>query len=68
MNQAQVKNPQAGQSTIEYILMVTGVIAVVLFLTTGRESTFQSRLANTVNTTLGGMEDQAQKLTNSVNN
>ncbi|MBI3601833.1 MAG: class III signal peptide-containing protein [Candidatus Omnitrophica bacterium] len=54
-----------GQSTIEYILLVTAVVAVVIFLTTGQNSMFQQRLANTINITTNGMETMANRLTNS---
>jgi hypothetical protein len=57
-----------GQSTIEYILMVSGVIAAVIVLTTGSTSVFQKKLTNTVTTTLNGMEQQAQKLTTATAN
>ncbi len=53
-----------GQSTIEYILMVTAVIAVIIALTNGSNSPFQKKLTNTLNLSINGMETQAQVLTN----
>lgn len=58
--------PKGGkaQSTVEYILLVTAVIAVVLLATNGQNSLFQSKLANTVNLTINGMQTLANRLTN----
>lgn len=56
-----------GQSTVEYILLVTAVLAVVIALTTGSNSSFQRKLTNATETTIGGMETQAGKLTNLIN-
>ena len=57
-----------GQSTVEYILLVSAVLAVVIALTTGKTSMFHNKLTNTVNMTMTGMEQEAQKLTNSIVN
>ncbi len=59
---------EKGQSTIEYTLLMTAVVAVIITLTTGSSSLFQKKLTNTVNMTLSGMEKEAQKLTNSMTN
>ena len=56
---------KSGQSTIEYILLVTAVVAVVIILTTGQNSLFQQKLTNTINITAEGMQSMASKLTNS---
>jgi hypothetical protein len=56
-----------GQSTVEYILLVAAVLAVIIALTTGNNSMFQKKLTNTVETTMGGMEKEAAKLTNAIN-
>ena len=54
------------QSTVEYILLVTAVIAVVLLATNGSNSIFQNRLSNAVNTTVDGMQNMANRLTTSM--
>ena len=56
-----------GQSTVEYILLVTAVLAVIIALTTGPTSPFKNKLSNTVTMSMGGMETEASKLTNLVN-
>ena len=40
---------KSGQSTVEYVLLVTAVVAVMIALVTGSKSGFQSQLSNTVN-------------------
>ncbi|MBF0490971.1 MAG: class III signal peptide-containing protein [Candidatus Omnitrophica bacterium] len=57
-----------GQSTVEYVLLVTAVVAVVIVLTVGKgdQSPFQKKLNNTITTTMSGMETEAQKLTTSM--
>lgn len=53
-----------GQSTLEYIIMVTGVIAVlILFL--GPSGIFRSAFTNTLARGTNGMEDMANRLRNS---
>lgn len=51
-----------GQSTVEYILLVTAVIAVVIFFTTGKESGFQKKLHNVINMTTDDMEKVAERI------
>lgn len=51
-----------GQSTVEYILLVTAVVSVVIFLTQPK-GIFQNRLGNTINMTTNGMETMASNLT-----
>jgi hypothetical protein len=54
---------QSAQSTVEYILLVTAVITVViLFTTNNREGGFQSRLGNVLNQTTQGMTNVANRL------
>jgi len=59
-----------GQSTVEYILLVTAVIAVVVLFTTGRGSgTFQNGLNKVFNTTTQDMLNVASRLQdNAANN
>lgn len=56
-----------GQSTVEYILLVTAVLAVIIALTTGSNSVFQRKLTNSATITMTGMETEAAKLTNLIN-
>ena len=51
----------SGQSTVEYILVVAAVIAVIIAVTTGKGS-FQTKLTNTIDTATSGMEDMAGRL------
>ncbi len=53
-----------GQNTIEYILLVTAVIAAIIFATSGSKSMFQKKLLNTVDITTNGMQSMAAKLAN----
>ncbi len=50
-----------GQSTVEYILLVTAVLAVVILFTTGDRSPFKNRLTNVLNLTTGDMERVANR-------
>jgi len=55
-----------GQSTVEYILLVTAVVAVIILFTTGNNSPFQQRLNSVFNTTTQGMLNVANVLANSM--
>ena len=55
---------RSGQSTVEYILVVAAVIAVIIVATTGN---FKTRLTNTVDTATSGMEDMANRLHGATN-
>ena len=58
-----IKNKR-GQSTVEYVLLVTAVIAVIIAFTTGTGSnTLQSQLNSTLNTVAGDIN--ADQLTGS---
>ena len=59
----QARRQSSGQSTIEYILLVTAVVAVAILITGGKDSLFQKRLSNTINITTNGMETIANSLT-----
>ncbi len=50
-----------GQSTVEYLLLVTAVTGVVILFTTGDNSPFRSRLTNVMNQTTGDMEQVANR-------
>ena len=51
-----------GQSTVEYILLVTAVLAVIILFTTGNNSVFQQRLNSVFNTTTQDMLNVASRL------
>ncbi len=51
-----------GQSTVEYILLVTAVVAVIILFTTGNNSLFQQRLNSVFNTTTQDMLNVASRL------
>jgi len=53
---------QKGQSTVEYILLVTAVIAVVILFTAGDRSLFQQRLNSVFNTTTQDLLNVASRL------
>lgn len=55
-----------GQSTLEYIIMVTGVV-VVLILFLGPNGIFRTAYNNTLGQGTNGMEDMANRLRNSRN-
>ena len=54
-----------GQSTVEYILLVTAVIGTIILFTTGNNAAFKQKLNNTITTTSDGMVNMAVRLTNS---
>ena len=51
-----------GQSTVEYILLVTAVVTVVILFTTGNNNLFQQRLNSVFNTTTQDMLNVASRL------
>lgn len=51
-----------GQSTVEYILLVTAVLAVVILFTTGNKSPFQQNLNSVFNSTSQDMLNVASYL------
>ena len=58
---------QSGQSTVEYILLVTAVIGVMIVFLLRDGGPFKTKLSNTMNTTMSDMEDQAEKISSSHN-
>ena len=55
-----------GQSTVEYLILVAGVIAIlIVFMREG--GTFRNALNNTYTTATNGMETMANRLQNSRN-
>ncbi len=51
-----------GQSTVEYILLVTAVVAVIILFTVGQGSLFQTRLSTVFNQTTQDMLNVASRL------
>ena len=53
-----------GQSTVEYILLVTAVIGVMIFFLTNKDAGIQNKLSNTLNTasdSIGNMSDRLDR-------
>jgi Flp pilus assembly pilin Flp len=53
-----IKNKK-GQSTVEYILLVTAVVAVMIVFVAGKNSPFQTQLNGTLNTVTQDMNKVA---------
>jgi hypothetical protein len=51
-----------GQSTVEYILLVTAVIGVIVLFTTSSGSLFQTRLNSVLDQTTNSMVNVAGRL------
>ena len=58
----RVVKSNTGQSTVEYIILVTAVIAVIIFFVLSPASPFRSKLGNTLETGTNGMLNKAQTL------
>ena len=56
-----------GQSTLEYIIMVTGVIAVLIIFLKPNTGVFSTALNSTLTQGTNGMQDMANRLRNSRN-
>ncbi len=54
-----------GQSTVEYILLVTAVIAVLIFFMTSKDRGMQAHLGKTMNTATDKMAVKSTTLTGS---
>ena len=59
-----IKNKR-GQSTVEYVLLVTAVVAVIITLVAGNNSQFQTQLNSTLNQAISGMDTMAGRLAGS---
>ena len=59
-----IKNKR-GQSTVEYILLMTAVVAVIIALVAGNNSQFQQTLNSTLNTAVSDMGVGVDALSNS---
>ena len=51
-----------GQSTVEYIILVTAVVAVILVFSVAPGSPFRTKLGNTLGNATGAMVDMANSL------
>jgi len=59
-----IKNNR-GQSTVEYILLMTAVVAVIIALVAGNNSQFQKTLNSTLNTAISDMDTGSAALSSS---
>ncbi len=59
-----IKNKR-GQSTVEYILLVTAVIGVMIVFTTNKDTGVQQQLNSTLAETLTQIDKQSEVLANS---
>ena len=58
---------QSGQSTVEYIILVTAVVGVIILFMTGQNSLFSQKMSNTLGTTTNQIKDKADVLSESHN-
>ena len=56
-----------GQSTLEYVLLVTAVIVVAISFLMGKDSTFQKALTNSLGSGTAGMQSMAAKIVRNTN-
>ncbi len=60
-----IKNNR-GQSTVEYVLLVTAVLAVIIALVAGNNNTaFKGQLTNTLNSAIGDIDSKSTALSDS---
>ena len=59
-----IKNKR-GQSTVEYVLLVTAVLAVIIAFVTSKNGGFQTQLNTTLNTATSDMSTIATTLSSS---
>jgi len=57
----KIKNKR-GQSTVEYVLLVTAVVAVIIVFLVSGNSPFKTQLNATLNSAVQGMSDKGQTL------
>jgi len=58
---------QSGQSTIEYVIVITAVIVVILAIA-GKNGIFRKALEKTHEKSMDGMTDMADRFYNAMNN
>lgn len=56
---------KSGQSTVEYILLVTAVIVILIFFLVSGNSPFKQKYNETLNIATSGMQDMANRLATS---
>jgi len=59
-----IKNKR-GQSTVEYVLLVTAVVAVMIAFSTGSNSSFKTQLNSALNSVASDMNTMASSLAGS---
>jgi len=59
-----IKNKR-GQSTVEYVLLVTAVVAVIIFMITGSKSEFQQKMNDTLTNSIDEIGNMSDRLQNS---
>jgi Flp pilus assembly pilin Flp len=60
------KNKKRGQSTVEYVLLMTAVVAVIIaFVSTKNNGGLQDQLGNNLNTVVGDIGDMGTRLSGS---
>ena len=59
-----IKNKK-GQSTVEYVLLMTAVVAVIIAMVTSNKSGLQGQLTNTMNSAIGTIGDMGDRLQSS---
>jgi len=59
-----IKNKR-GQSTVEYVLLVTAVVAVIIFMIAVPKSPFQQTMNDTLTNTIGEVGNMSDRLQNS---
>ena len=62
MDSQQKRNKQ-GQSTVEYILLVTAVVFVMILFLVGNNAPFQKKLNGTLDQLSNGMGNVADRMT-----
>ena len=58
---------QSGQSTVEYIILVTAVLGVIILFMTGQNSVFQQKIGNTVTEATNQIKSKGGELADSHN-
>ena len=61
-NLGPVLRRSSGQSTVEYILLATAVIAAIIVFTTNKDSGLQKQIGVTLNTSINGMDTMSNRL------
>jgi uncharacterized protein (UPF0333 family) len=51
-----------GQSTLEYVILVAGIILIIIWFVGANNSPFQNALNSTLQQATNGMEDMANRL------